>query len=338
MKISRPASRRLYAFAIIVGVWSLFVFLNNTNLWTAVPPGGLYFVAHRGVHQQFSRTNLNSESCTAARMIPSGHDFLENTVPSMRAAFAVGARIVEIDVHPTTDGRFVVFHDWTLDCRTNGSGVTRESKLTYLKSLDIAHGYTADGGASYPFRGRGIGMMPTLREVLLEFPDGRFAINIKSNDFAEGEALAATLAGLSPARRAQLIVYGADRPVRRLRERLPEMRVLTKGAMKDCLVRYIAYGWTGIVPDACRNTALLLPVNIAPYLWGWPHRFVLRMRAADAWVFAAGPYHGEGHSQGINSAEQLAMLPEDYAGGIWTDRIQTIAALAREGMGREVAR
>ena len=36
----------------------------------------------------------------------------------MRAAFAAGADIVEFDVHPTSDGQFAVFHDWTLDCRT----------------------------------------------------------------------------------------------------------------------------------------------------------------------------------------------------------------------------
>ena len=36
----------------------------------------------------------------------------------MRAAFAAGADIVELDIHPTTDGQFAVFHDWTLDCRT----------------------------------------------------------------------------------------------------------------------------------------------------------------------------------------------------------------------------
>jgi glycerophosphoryl diester phosphodiesterase len=36
----------------------------------------------------------------------------------MRAAFDLGADIVELDVHPTVDGSFVVFHDWTVECRT----------------------------------------------------------------------------------------------------------------------------------------------------------------------------------------------------------------------------
>ncbi len=59
-------------------------------------------------------------------MLPPTHGYLENTIASMQASFEAGADIVELDVHPTTDGRFAVFHDWTLDCRTDGHGVTRE--------------------------------------------------------------------------------------------------------------------------------------------------------------------------------------------------------------------
>ena len=103
---------------------------------------------------------------------------------------------MEFDVHPTTDGRFVVFHDWTLDCRTNGKGVTREHDLAALKALDIGYGYTADGGKTFPFRGKGIGLMPTLDEVLARFPDRRFLINIKSDDVSEGERLAAAVGSM----------------------------------------------------------------------------------------------------------------------------------------------
>jgi glycerophosphoryl diester phosphodiesterase len=44
--------------------------------------------------------------------------------------------------------------------------------MTSLKKLDIGYGYTADGGKTYPFRGKAIGLMPTLTEVLQAFPDG----------------------------------------------------------------------------------------------------------------------------------------------------------------------
>ena len=126
----------------------------------------------------------------------------------MEAAFAAGADVVEFDIHPTTDGQFAVFHDWTLDCRTEGNGKTRDHAMTDLKKLDVGYGYTADGGKTFPLRGKGVGLMPTLDEVLDAFPDKRFLINVKSNDAGEGEKLAAYFAKLPPEARARLMVYG----------------------------------------------------------------------------------------------------------------------------------
>lgn len=40
----------------------------------------------------------------------------------MQAAFDHGADVVEFDVHRTADDRFAVFHDWTIDCRTEYDG------------------------------------------------------------------------------------------------------------------------------------------------------------------------------------------------------------------------
>src|SRR5690606_31133002 len=91
--------------------------------------------------------------------------------------------------HPTTDGEFAVFHDWTLDCRTEGTGTTREHPMSYLKTLDIGYGYTPDNGKTYPFRGRGVGQMPTLEEVFRAFPGRQFLINIKSSDVEEADLL-----------------------------------------------------------------------------------------------------------------------------------------------------
>ena len=50
------------------------------------------------------------------------HSYLENTIPSMEAAFEAGADSVEFDVQLTKDGEFAVFHDWTLECRTGAEG------------------------------------------------------------------------------------------------------------------------------------------------------------------------------------------------------------------------
>ena len=230
----------------------------------------------------------------------------------------------------TTDGEFAVFHDWTLDCRTDGHGVTREHSMAYLKKLDIGHGYTTDRGKTFPFRGKGIGLMPTLDEVLATFGEQRLLINVKSRDPSEGEKLAAVLNRLPAERRPQIMVYGGDEPVEIVRQRVSEIRTISRGAIKRCLLGYIGYGWSGVVPKACRNAMVMLPINVAPWMWGWPDRFLNRMKAANSEVFVLGPYRGGEFSTGIDTPEQLARLPQNYSGGVWTNEIEAIAPLTRK--------
>jgi len=309
----------------------IFIFLNNTALLAPGMSGAPVLLAHRGIAQRFETEGLTNDTCTATRMLPPTHGFLENTIPSMRAGFDAGADVVELDIHPTRDGHFAVFHDWTLDCRTNGHGVTRERTLAELKALDIGYGYTADGGRTFPFRGKGVGLMPSLDEVLGTFPDRAFLINIKSNDPEEGRLLAAALKRLSPVQRHRLMVYGGDRPVAEVRRRLVDVKTLSRASIKACLIRYMAYGWTGLAPKACERMVVYVPINVAPWLWGWPNRFLARMEAAGSTVFVLGPYHGGGFSSGIDSAGAVARLPEGYAGGILTNEIEKIAPLLKDG-------
>jgi glycerophosphoryl diester phosphodiesterase len=202
--------------------------------------------------------------------------------------------------------------------------------MAYLKKLDIGHGYTADGGKTFPFRGKGIGMMPTLGEVLEAFPQARLLINVKSRDPSEGEKLADVLNKLPAERRAQIMVYGGDEPVEIVRQRMPDVRTISRSTIKSCLLGYIGYGWSGVMPKACSNAMVMLPINVAPFMWGWPDRFLNRMKAANSEVFVLGPYRGGGFSTGIDTPEQLARLPQNYSGGIWTNEIEAIAPLARK--------
>src|SRR5690606_10714087 len=136
------------------------------------------------------------------------------------------------------------------------------------KQLDIGFGYTANHGVTYPFRGKGVGLMPSLDEVLAHSPDNSFLIHIKSNDLHDGEHLFHYLAELSESRRNKLSVYGGDRPIALLKSKLPEMRVMSLGTIKSCLLPYIAVGWTGYMPATCKNTQLHIPEKFAPYMWG----------------------------------------------------------------------
>lgn len=316
---------------IVVGcamALAALVYFNNAS-WLAAKGGGHpVLLAHRGISQNFRHASVTGDTCTARLIYPPTNPYLENTISSLAASFRAGADIAEIDVHPTTDGRFAVFHDWTLDCRTNGHGVTRRHSMRYLKTLDIGYGYTADGGKTWPFRGKGIGLMPSLDEVMGAFPRQRFLINIKSNDAQEGALLARNFARLSPAGRARFMFYGGAEPIHALQAKLPGLHAMAlKGGtpnLRTCLLRYELVGWTGYVPDACRNSLIAIPINYAPYLWGWPNRFVARMRSVNTPVFVAGPYNGV--SQGLDAAGAAA-LPKDYAGGIWTDDIAVTAAL-----------
>jgi glycerophosphoryl diester phosphodiesterase len=310
-----------------VFVFAAAIYLMNASWLAPAQTGEPTWLAHRGVHQTFHREGLNARSCTATMIVPPRHEFIENTLPSMQAAFEAGASVVEFDVHPTTDGQFAVFHDWTLDCRTDGKGVTRDHSLADLKALDVGYGYTADNGATFPLRGKGVGLMPSLDEVLAALPDKRFLIHIKSRDSSEGEKLAAHLKTLAPAQRALLAVYGHSAPVEEVRRQLPDTYIGASGALKDCLLGYIATGWFGRVPETCRGRLVLIPVNIAPWLWGWPDRFMARMKSAQAAVFILGDYDGGGFSTGIDTPADLERLPRNFSGGIWTNRIEAVAPL-----------
>lgn len=315
--------------AFAAAALAALVFLNNTNLFAPEMTGKPVLLAHRGIAQRFDPAGVTNDTCTASRILPPTHTYLENTIASMQAGFEAGADIAELDVHPTTDGQFAVFHDWTLDCRTDGHGVTREHSMADLKTLDIGYGYTADGGKTYPFRGKGVGLMPSLAQVLDTFPGRRFLINVKSNDPEEGTKLAAFLNALPPERRAALMAYGGDRPIAALRASVPGLQAMSRASLKACLLRYIGYGWTGTVPAQCHSTLLFVPVNVAPWLWGWPNRFLDRMRSAGSAVFVIGPYRGGNFSTGIDSAGELSRLPKGYDGGVLTNEIEAVASALR---------
>lgn len=315
----------LGAAALFVGVIVLF----NAPFWGR-PSGALTLLSHRGVHQDFHREGLTNETCTAERIFPPTHAYIENTLPSMRAAFDAGADMVEIDVHPTADGEFAVFHDWTIDCRTEGEGVTREQTMDYLRTLDVGYGYTADGGQSFPLRGQGVGMMPTLSEVLAAFPERRFLINSKSNDPDEGDALLAYLDALPHADYARLAFFGAG-PADRIHELRPEVRATGRKRLRQCAGDYILAGWWGHVPDSCRNTLMFVPVNYGWVAWGYPDLFLQRMQNAGTDVVLVGPIEGGRLSlMGIDDAEGFARVPASWRGGAATDRIEIIGPLAAE--------
>ncbi len=317
--------RRIWKPAVVcAAVLISFVYLNNTSRFTPLRSGSPTVFAHRGVGQRYD-IPIESRGCIAVRMLRPEHDYLENTIPSMQAAFDHGAQVVEFDIHPTIDGQFAVFHDRTLECKTNGSGFTRAHTMAQLKALDVGYGYTFDGGKTYPFRGKAVGLMPSMDEVFRAFPGRSFMIDVKDNEPDDIRLLSHYLSRLPPQQISKLMIFAPDRTVAALREKFSNIKIFSAGSIASCLLRYIAYGWTGVLPAQCSNSALFVPVNVAPWLWGWPGKFMNRMESSGSTTIIMGPFPSREISPGLDTLELLKRVPAGYDGGIWTNEVDLVA-------------
>ena len=103
---------------------------------------------------------------------------------------------------------------------------------------------------TFPFRGKGVGLMPELKEVLAAFPNRQFLVNYKSNEVREGDMLAALLAAHPDWRTAVWGAYGGDPPTFRAAELIEGLNVWSRRGLVDCLLQYEGLGWLGVIPDA----------------------------------------------------------------------------------------
>lgn len=301
------------------------IYLSNAS-WLAPPPGlSREYLAHRGLFQTFDPWGIDIlNGCTASKIDTPRHSYIENTLPAFQAALDLGADIIEFDVHPTSDGEIVVFHDWSLDCRTNGKGVVREQTLAYLQSLDLGYGYTADNGSTYPFRGQPVGTMPTLDQVLKAFPGTQFLINLKGSQTDEAEQLSEYLKKDQRYKRKRISVLGSGAGILRFQALNPDLVTLSYGAAKSCLKTYVLFGWSSYVPRSCHNTLVPVPENYQWLIWGWPQRFEQRMAEVGSRALLMGPHHKNKANSGIDNLDSLRNIPKAFTGIVFTNRIDLV--------------
>ena len=313
MALTKGKKRALAFLAFILVGLSLL----NASWLAPTPVGKPKLIAHRGVYHLYDkRAAVGRDTCTARFIHPPEHEVFENTIDSIQLAAGLGGDLVEVDVAPTKDGKMVLFHDWAVDCRTNGKGETRDLTLAELKALDIGYGYTADEGKTYPLRGKGVGQIPTVEEALAGLPSRPMLFNFKSKNPREADQLFAIL-------RASGREQG---PVDRIRQLAPKNWAFNmKGEAKACTTDYVLYGWTGIVPESCRNGVLVIPVNYQWPMWGWPNRLIARMESVGARVIVTGPYESGKSNEGLSDVDDLGRIPGSFNGYIWVEDISTIA-------------
>jgi glycerophosphoryl diester phosphodiesterase len=308
------------------------LYLTNASWLVAPPTGRPQIVAQRGLAQTYTLDeDTTGETCMARSIRRPTHEFIDNTIPSIAAALADGADVVEIDIRMTHDQQFVLFHDNALDCRTEGSGPVSDHNLADLRNLDAGYGYTADGGATFPLRGKGVGLIPSLPEVLHQFPGARFLVQIK-DDAAVAAPLIAILDAQEPPPWTRLTFFGSTGALRRLKQLKPSADTWSARAVQQCGLGYLETGWYAHVPRVCDDGMIIVPIQQAYLLWGWPNRFLARMHEHRTRVMLIGKIQNlsSGSFSRLDRPEELSDVPRGFAGLIWTDRIDVIGPLAAQ--------
>jgi glycerophosphoryl diester phosphodiesterase len=130
----------------------------------------------------------------------------EETLPAYENAAALGSHVLEADVHTTADGVVVCLHDATVDRTTDGQGKVHDLTLAELQALDAGYRFTPDGGATFPWRAKGL-TVPTLESVLGAHPGAWWTIEIKQASPSMVDAVLAVLDGTGSAERTVLVSF-----------------------------------------------------------------------------------------------------------------------------------
>ena len=98
----------------------------------------------------------------------------ENTLPAFERALADGANSLEIDVHPTADGHFVVAHD------PDGQRMAGVAENIGTSTLDQVKRWNVAAGTGRADLGRH--SVPSFAETLEAFPDVPMSIDLKPDE------------------------------------------------------------------------------------------------------------------------------------------------------------
>lgn len=106
----------------------------------------------------------------------------ENTLPSFRRALEQGAVGIELDVRMTSDEEVVVIHDHKINRTSSGRGRIKHSTFHYLRKYDFGSWFHEEFEKA---------QIPTLREVLDEFPEAHVIVEVKARGMEKrlGEVL-----------------------------------------------------------------------------------------------------------------------------------------------------
>ncbi|WP_030745900.1 glycerophosphodiester phosphodiesterase [Streptomyces griseus] len=219
-------------------------------------------------------------------------DGLENTAAAFRRAAAAGYRYFETDVHTTADGVLVAFHDATLDRVTDGSGRIRDLPWAAVREARVA----------------GEEPLPLFEDLLQEFPDARWNVDLKAES-----ALAPLVDLISRTGAWDRVLVSSFTEARIARaQRLAGPRLAT------------SYGVTGVAALRLRSLGVPAPLRSGAVAAQVPETQG-GIRVVDRRFVRAAHARGlQVHVWTVNDPERMDSLLDLGVDGIMTDHLETL--------------
>lgn len=237
----------------------------------------------------------------------------ENTLESFRAAVATGVSCIELDVHMTRDGEIVVAHDEHLARMCGLERTIPEMTCAEVAAADAGRMFTLDGGASFPFRDKGL-RIPRLADVLAAFPKLRFIVEVKQVAPSLGAQML-TIIDRAAMRRNVLVASEHQEPLDEVRKLAPEIPTNLSYLESGLFFQAMAAGGANYVPP---GAALQIP-----------HRYEsweLVTRDSVAFAHRIGL---EVHVWTVNEESEMTELLDMGADGILSDHPRRLVDLLR---------
>lgn len=109
----------------------------------------------------------------------------------------------------------------------------------------------------------------------------------------------------------------------------PAHEAFSIAGAQNCASDYRVSGMWGSVPESCKNSTMLLTLDDLGYtLWGWPNRFLARMKAANVRLIIAEDVM-DGQIKGLTDVNQYGDIANSYNGYIWVDNIEELGPALR---------
>ena len=173
----------------------------------------------------------------------------ENTLAAFQHAAQLGADVLEMDLRVAADG----------------AGAVASLKLAELKRLDAGYRWSPDGGATFPYRGRGV-RVPALEEVFERLAAARMVLEMKQFAPPSVAALCGLIRRAGMQRKVLVASFDGD-ALAGFRGACPEVATSMSPLEARLFVTLFGLYTPAVpalqIPDRMRDTVLVTPELLA---------------------------------------------------------------------------